>query len=90
MPGGYWYKASKAALDMIVLTLAQDLKPRGVIVVALSPGQVDTHGYAAKGMKMPGMVDIKVSVGGLRTVIAGLNPQQSGTFIRYNGEVLPW
>lgn len=90
MPGGYWYKASKAALDMIVITLAQDLKPRGVIAVALSPGQVDTHGYAARGMNRPGMVDIKVSVSGLRAVIDGLKMEQTGTFIRYSGEVQPW
>lgn len=90
MAGGYWYKASKAALDMIVVTLALDLKPRGIIAVSLSPGQVDTHGYAARGIKMPGMVDIKVSVGGLRKVIEGLKMEQTGTFIRYNGEVLPW
>ncbi len=90
MPGGYWYKASKAALDMIVITLAQDLKPKGAMVVALSPGQVDTHGYAARGVKMPGTVDIKISVAGLRSVIDGLTMAQSGTFIRYNGEVQPW
>lgn len=90
MPGGYWYKASKAALDMIVINLAMDLKPKSVIVVALSPGQVDTHGYAARGIKMPDTVDIKVSVGGLRKVIEGLKPEQSGTFIRYSGEQLPW
>jgi NAD(P)-dependent dehydrogenase (short-subunit alcohol dehydrogenase family) len=90
MPGGYWYKASKAALDMIVVTLAQDLKPKGAIAVALSPGQVDTHGYAARGINMPGTVDIKLSVGGMRSIIAGLKMQHSGTFIRYNGEVLPW
>ena len=43
-----------------------------------------------RGITMPGMVDIKVSVGGLRKVIEGLKMEQTGTFIRYNGEVLPW
>ena len=90
MPGGYWYKASKAALNMIMLSLSQDLKPRGIVVACLSPGQVDTQGYAARGITMPGMVDIKVSVGGMRKVIDGLTPAQSGTFIRYGGEVQPW
>jgi len=90
MPGGYWYKASKAALNMIMLSLAQDLKPRGVLVACLSPGQVDTQGYAARGITMPGMVDIRLSVEGMRKVIAGLAPAQSGTFIRFNGELQPW
>jgi NAD(P)-dependent dehydrogenase (short-subunit alcohol dehydrogenase family) len=90
MPGGYWYKASKAALNVMMLSLSQDLKPRGILVACLSPGQVDTQGYAARGITMPGMVDIKLSVGGMRKVIDGLTPAQSGTFIRYSGEVQPW
>jgi len=90
MPGGYWYKASKAALNMIMLSLSQDLKPRGVVVACLSPGQVDTQGYAARGIKMPGMVDIGLSVGGMRKVIDGLSMAQTGTFIRFSGEVQPW
>ncbi len=90
MPGGYWYKASKAALNMIMLSLSQDLKARGILVACLSPGQVDTQGYAARGITMPGTVDVKVSVEGMRKVIAGLTPEQSGTFIRYGGEVQPW
>jgi NAD(P)-dependent dehydrogenase (short-subunit alcohol dehydrogenase family) len=90
MPGGYWYKASKAALNIIMVSLAQDLKPRGILVACLSPGQVDTQGYAARGITMPGTVDIKLSVEGMRKVIAGLTPEQSGTFVRYTGEVQPW
>ena len=90
MPGGYWYKASKAALNMLVLSMAADLKARGVLVAALSPGQVDTQGYAARGIVMPGSIDIGISVTGLRKVIAELTPAQSGTFIRYSGEPQPW
>ena len=90
MPGGYWYKASKAALNMIILSMAADLKDRGVLVAALSPGQVDTKGYAARGIVMPGSIDIATSVAGLRKVIAELTPAQSGTFIRYSGEPQPW
>lgn len=90
MPGGYWYKASKAALNMIVVALALELQPKGFKVVALSPGQVDTQGYAARGIVMPGTVPIEHSVAGLRSVITNLTPEQSGTFIRYSGDVQPW
>ncbi len=90
MPGGYWYKASKAALNMIMLSLAQDLKSRGILVACLSPGQVDTQGYAARGITMPGTVEARVSIEGMRKVIAALTPEQSGTFIRYGGEPAPW
>jgi NAD(P)-dependent dehydrogenase (short-subunit alcohol dehydrogenase family) len=90
MPGGYWYKASKAALNMLMMSLSQDLKARGVLVACLSPGQVDTQGYAARGITMPGTIDVRVSVEGMRQVIAGLTPAQSGSFVRYSGEVQPW
>ncbi|NDE00567.1 MAG: SDR family oxidoreductase [Gammaproteobacteria bacterium] len=90
MPGGYWYKASKAALNMMVVSLALELQPKGFKVVALSPGQVDTQGYAARGIVMPGTVAVEQSVAGLRQVIDGLTPEQSGRFIRYSGEVQPW
>jgi NAD(P)-dependent dehydrogenase (short-subunit alcohol dehydrogenase family) len=90
MPGGYWYKASKAALNMVMFSLAQDVKAKGVAVACLSPGQVDTQGYTARGMKMPGLTEIGVSVGGMRDVIAGLTLEQTGTFIRFNGELQPW
>ena len=90
MPGGYWYKASKAALNMVMFSLAQDVKGKGVAVACLSPGQVDTQGYAARGIKMPGLTEITVSVGGMRQVIDGLTLEQTGTFIRFNGEQQPW
>jgi len=90
MPGGYWYKASKAALNMMVVALALELQPKGFKVVALSPGQVDTQGYAARGIVVPGTVPVGQSVTGLRNVIERLTPEQSGSFIRYSGEVQPW
>ncbi len=90
MPGGYWYKSSKAALNMLMLSLAQDVKAQGVIVACLSPGQVDTQGFAARGIRMPGVVEVGISVQGLRKVIDGLTIAQTGTFIRFTGEVQPW
>ncbi len=90
MPGGYWYKASKAALNMLMFSLAMDVRAQGVIVACLSPGQVDTQGYAERGINIPGMTDVAVSVAGLRRVIAGLTAEQSGSFVRYSGEPQPW
>lgn len=89
-PGGYWYKASKAALNMLMLSMSMELAKRGIIVDCLSPGVVDTHNYAAKGIRLPNTVDVKDSVGGMIEVIAGLTLEQTGQFIRYNGEPQPW
>jgi len=90
MPGGYWYKASKSALNMLMLSLAADVRAEGVTVACLSPGTVDTQGLAERGMAMPGMIDVKVSVTGMRKVIDGLSLDSTGAFIRYNGEPQPW
>lgn len=90
MPGGYWYKGAKSALNMMMFSLAQDVRERGVLVACLSPGQVDTQGYAARGITIPGMTDIAESVGGMRAVIAGLTIEQTGSFIRFSGEPQPW
>lgn len=90
MPGGYWYKGAKAALNIMMFSLAQEVRARGVMVACLSPGQVDTQGYAARGISIPGTTDIAVSVGGMRDVIAGLTIEQSGSFIRFSGEPQPW
>ena len=41
-PGWGAYGASKAALDLLSLTLANELKSRGVAVVAVDPGDMRT------------------------------------------------
>lgn len=40
----YQYRASKAALNMLMHNLAIDLKPRGITVLIVNPGLVDTRG----------------------------------------------
>jgi NAD(P)-dependent dehydrogenase (short-subunit alcohol dehydrogenase family) len=40
----YQYRASKAALNMLMHNLAIDLKPRGIKVLIVNPGLVDTRG----------------------------------------------
>jgi NAD(P)-dependent dehydrogenase (short-subunit alcohol dehydrogenase family) len=42
-PGLYGYRMSKAALNALGLLLAGELRPRGISVVLLSPGAVDTE-----------------------------------------------
>ena len=89
IPGLYHYKISKAALNMAYTQLARDVAGDGVIVTLVSPGQVDTTGALA-GMQIPGLVDIEISIAGLIGIIDGLTADQSGAFIRYNGEVLEY
>lgn len=81
--GDYAYCASKAALNMLTAKLALD--HRDVIFLALHPGWVKTD-MGGPGAK----VDAAVSALGLRRIIAGANPQNSGTFRTYDGKTLPW
>lgn len=83
--GGYVYRSSKAALNAITVSAAQDLESRGIRVVALHPGWVRTDMGGPNAL-----IDVHESVSGLRRVIAGLGPEQSGSFLDYRGETIPW
>jgi NAD(P)-dependent dehydrogenase (short-subunit alcohol dehydrogenase family) len=84
--GGYYgYRMSKAALNAAGVSLAHDLKPRGVAVVILHPGSVRTemtHGH--------GMIEADESARGLLQRIDELRLETSGRFLHQNGDVLPW
>ena len=79
------YSTSKAALNMLVKGLASILAPRGVIVVALSPGWVRTD---MGGDQAP--LSVEKSVQGLRQVISGLKKEDSGRFLSHDGAEIPW
>ena len=79
------YATSKAALNMLARGLAASLAPRGVTVVALSPGWVRTDMGGAGAPLSP-----QTSAAGLRKVIAGLKPSDSGRFLSYDGSSIPW
>lgn len=90
LPGHYFYKGSKAALDMFIVTLANDTRRDGLIVAALSPGQVDTRNAGLKRMGIPGVVEIDESVDGMKAVIEKLGAQDSGRYFRFTGEPAHW
>jgi NAD(P)-dependent dehydrogenase (short-subunit alcohol dehydrogenase family) len=79
------YATSKAALNMLVKGLAATLAPKGVIVVALSPGWVRTDMGGASAPLAP-----EASVAGLRRLIAGLKQGDSGRFLSHDGSPIPW
>jgi NAD(P)-dependent dehydrogenase (short-subunit alcohol dehydrogenase family) len=84
--GGYYlYRTSKAAVNMAVRCMAASLRSRGITLVTLHPGWVrtDMGGPAAA-------VSPEQSAAGLRRVVAGLRPRDSGRFLRYDGTENPW
>ncbi|MES2951966.1 MAG: SDR family oxidoreductase [Pseudomonadota bacterium] len=84
--GGYYaYRVSKAALNMVARGVANDLRPRGITVVALHPGWVKTR------MGGPGApVTLQQSVAGQQELFDRLTPADSGHFFNYDGRKLPW
>ncbi|MFN0244114.1 MAG: SDR family oxidoreductase [Planctomycetota bacterium] len=84
--GGYWaYRESKAALDMFMRSLAAELKPEGFTCIAMSPGWVKTD------MGGPGAdLTPEQSISGMRKVIDGLKPQDSGKFFKHDGTTVAW
>ena len=83
--GMYGYRMSKAALNMAGMNLAHDLKPRGVTVLLLHPGYVQTDMTEHRGMITP-----EQSAQGLIEVVGKHGLAESGTFWHVNGEPLPW
>ena len=83
--GFYAYRASKAALNMIMKSLSIDLQSLGIKVLILHPGWVKTD---MGGENAP--IDAKTSVSHLREVIAFKHNEKSGNFYSYLGQPIEW
>lgn len=83
--GGYYgYRASKAAVNIIGKSLANDLAPYDVSVALLHPGMVATDMTGGQG------VDTETSASGLLARIDELSGDSSGGFWHAEGYELPW
>ena len=90
--GWYGYRASKAALNQFVRTLAIELarsRP-ATICVALHPGTVDTALSAPfqRGVPVGQLFTPAISAAHLLRVIDGLSPQDSGALLDWAGETI--
>lgn len=79
------YTTTKAALNKAMTTASKALKDRHVTVVSICPGHVKTDFGGPDAA-----VEVSDSVRGVRAVIEGLSLDDSGRFIRYDGEAIPW
>ena len=83
--GMHAYRTSKAGLNKLVSTLAQDWRSDGIVAVPISPGWVKTDMGGPDAPLSPAQ-----SVGAMRKVIAGLTLAQSGKLFDYDGAALAW
>jgi NAD(P)-dependent dehydrogenase (short-subunit alcohol dehydrogenase family) len=89
MPMMYSYRASKAALNMFMYTLAFETPKQGVTLTLLSPGQVNTMG--PDGPKIPNAIEPPESVSKMIAIMDGLTPEDNGRFISYvDGSDIGW
>ena len=87
LPGGgaYAYRASKAAVNKVMHTLAQDLAEENIIVALIHPGWVRTD----MGGKVAD-ISVQESANGIYRLVTALTLNDSGRFFKWTGEPHPW
>lgn len=83
--GSYSYRSSKAALNAVSVSLANDLSDLDIPVVALHPGWVQTDMGGPNGL-----IDVETSATGLKAILDKAGKAESGKFYDYSGKQLPW
>lgn len=81
---GWLYRASKAALNSVLVDASLELAGKAVCV-ALHPGWVRTD-MGGSGADL----DVQQAVADMRRTLAGLTPAQNGAFLNHDGEPLGW
>ncbi|MDJ0927343.1 MAG: SDR family oxidoreductase [Gammaproteobacteria bacterium] len=92
-PRFQFYNASKSALHMTMRAVGSQAKDRGITVVLVSPGAVDTGlmDLALQGREYPGqLLTPEQSAEAVINVVDQYSFDMSGTFISHQGAELPW
>lgn len=87
--GMYGYRMSKAAANMLGINLYHELRPRGIAVMLLHPGQVATDMTKTIGT-LQGFITADESAAGLIAQLDALGPQTPPEFRHRDGTLLPW
>lgn len=83
--GSYYYRSSKAALNMVNRGVARDLADKGIAAVALHPGWVRTDMGGPNGE-----MSVEESVAALKKNLDAVTQADSGRFIDIDGSTIPW
>jgi NAD(P)-dependent dehydrogenase (short-subunit alcohol dehydrogenase family) len=89
--GWYSYRSSKAALNMLIKTASIELarsKPNTALI-AMHPGTVNSRLSSPFRGQQIGRPALEAAADMLR-VIEKVDPKDSGSFLSYTGEKLPW
>jgi len=81
--GMYAYRGSKAFVNMVFKSLSCDLKPKGISVMAIAPGFVQTEfgGFGKDMLAKMGAMPVEKSVGQMIQAIDKLSLETTGKFM---------
>ncbi len=90
--GWYGYRASKAAMNMILQTAAIEMQRRNpnLRVAALQPGTVRSKLSAPFQAGVPDLLEPADSVAGMMRALMALEPKSGAHFVDYQGREIPW
>lgn len=83
--GAYAYRATKAALNAVTVSAAQDLKHRDITVIVMHPGWVRTDMGGPNGE-----ISAPECAEQLRAIFSKLTLKDSGKFLDIDGTEIPW
>lgn len=86
--GNYAYRTSKRALDCVCLSLAMDVKEKGILVVCINPGWVNTDMGGPNATRSA--MDVKTCTTHMMHTINQLGDEDHGTFLQWDGQRLRW
>nr|XP_057905249.1 C-signal-like [Doryrhamphus excisus] len=78
-------RVSKAALNMLTVCAAEEMKKDKILFSLLHPGWVRTDTGGPEGE-----IDVQTSVKGMLEVMSTMKDKHNGTFLDYQGSALPW
>jgi NAD(P)-dependent dehydrogenase (short-subunit alcohol dehydrogenase family) len=90
--GWYSYRASKAALNMVLQTAAIELQRKNpaLRVVALQPGTVRSALSQPFAAGVPNLLEPAESVGGMIAALKGLQAKPGAHFVDHQGRQIAW
>ena len=88
-PDLYFYKISKAGMNIAMGSLATDLRKRDILVFRLAPGMVNTRILEQSGRGGQG-IEPQESVTGMMKMIEKVKPEMTTEVYTYNGKKLPF
>tara|TARA_R110002049_G_scaffold29984_6_gene102241 strand:- start:680 stop:1501 length:822 start_codon:yes stop_codon:yes gene_type:complete len=86
--GNMWYRASKTALNGLMVTMVPTASKSGITVVMFEPGWTWT-GKNEKN-RQPGQLDPSEVVAAMIETIDGLTLEDTGRFLARDGDTQPW